>query len=466
MRVAFNKIKITPKDYIGMPMAGYARKHPCLGKLDDIYANGVLITNEKKDNQKASVLLISLDLLKIPLGLSEYIKKLIKREHKLEPDQILIHCTHTHSAPDLTGEFHWPGGLFQVIKGIMFGMNRNDSYIVWFTLRIIKMVDELFKSLKPCKLAWSKKNFNPDIVINRRHPKQSTIPELGVISFIDLDENELIGFILNYSCHPTTLSFMNKKLSADYPGKIIERIAHLTKNKVRVVFFNGMAGDLNPITTCGTNYKELEDDKSKIYNQLGTYTDTQRIGYIIAEEALKLVKSIPNETYYSEIDFEYYLRFFWVPMKDIKYFSKAWFNNKLNYVLKKELLVRVAVITGKDANFPAFTLKRENLKIKAKTVIQFIKFRIKLKEKSNEFGIVAVPGELFEDIGKNFLKETPTSRENTFIFQNSNDWISYLFSPKDYIKEGGYEPVASFSPLCGYYIEKKMLNLFNEIKNK
>lgn len=43
MKVSFSKIKITPKEYIGVPMAGYTRKDPCLGKLDDIHANGVLI---------------------------------------------------------------------------------------------------------------------------------------------------------------------------------------------------------------------------------------------------------------------------------------------------------------------------------------------------------------------------------------------------------------------------------------
>ena len=49
MYVAFDKISITPKDYIGKPMAGYARKEPCLGKLDDIHAYGVLISQNNKN---------------------------------------------------------------------------------------------------------------------------------------------------------------------------------------------------------------------------------------------------------------------------------------------------------------------------------------------------------------------------------------------------------------------------------
>lgn len=42
MNVAFGKIKITPKDYMGKPMAGYARKGPCIGKLDDIHGKSVV----------------------------------------------------------------------------------------------------------------------------------------------------------------------------------------------------------------------------------------------------------------------------------------------------------------------------------------------------------------------------------------------------------------------------------------
>ncbi len=467
MRVSFNKIIISPEDSIGRPMAGYTRKNPCLGKLDDIYAYGVLIEGKSKEKGQNLLLLISLDLLKIPIALCNYIKKKIKEKYpSLEGDQILIHCTHTHSAPDLTGEFFWPGGLLNVMKGIMFGRNRSDHYIVWLVNQIVKMVEDLINNLIPCKMAWSKKKFNPDIVINRRHPTRQSIPELGVISFINLENNNLIGFIINYSCHPTTLSSQNSKLSADYPGKVIERITQLTNNKVGVIFFNGTAGDINPITTCGTNYQKLELDKSSIYDQLGSYNHTKKIGYTIAEEAINLVKAKATKEYYNNLEFQFYLKFFWIPMKDFKYFSKTWFRNKIIYCLKKYLLLKVAKITLKESNFPAFTIKRKRFNMQAKTVIQFIKFNLKNDSNSKTVGIMTVPGELFEDYGNLFLKKSPTRREHSFIFQNSNDWISYLFPAKDYIEEGGYEPLASFSPVCGYFIKKKMLGLFQEIENR
>ena len=466
MRVAFNRIKITPKNYIGMPMAGYARPDPCLGKLDDIFAYGILLEASNMNISNKYLLFISLDLLKVPMSIADYIKTKLNRIFNfLKPEQILIHCTHTHSAPDLTGEFHFPGGLFNSIKGIMFGVNRNDKYIVYFANKIMKMVQQLFDKLKPCKMAWKKMPYNPDIVINRRHPSRKSKPELGVITFRRIDDNELIGFITNYACHPTTLPGENNKMSAEYPGRIINKINELTNNTIKVIYFNGPSADLNPITTCGSNFDELErtgkEGLKKIYDQSGTYDDTIRIGNIIAQEALKLAQSIENEDYFEELNFFTELRHLWIPFKDYKYFKPTWSQNKLSFLMKKYLIIPVTKILSENANFPAFIIKRKPIRIHCYSVIQYIKLKLKSNTKEKELGILAVPGELFEDLGKMLFKNSPTGKENTFIFQNANDWVAYLFSPKEYIDYGGYEPVASFSPRCGEYVLKEMLKLLN-----
>ncbi|MHA1473292.1 MAG: hypothetical protein ACTSQW_09370, partial [Promethearchaeota archaeon] len=92
MKVAFNKTVITPKDYIGKPMAGYARKDLCLGKLDDIHAYGVLINIDENSNKK-HLLMISVDILKLPLSIVEYIKKrLILKFKQLKPYEIVLHA--------------------------------------------------------------------------------------------------------------------------------------------------------------------------------------------------------------------------------------------------------------------------------------------------------------------------------------------------------------------------------------
>ena len=78
---------------------------------------------------------------------------------------------------------------------------------------------------------------------------------------------------------------------------------------------------------------------------------------------------------------------------------------------------------------------------------------------------MTIPGELFEDIGKFLYKYSVTGKNNTYIFQNTQDWIAYLFPLKEYVNEGGYEPIPSFSPICGDYIKNEMKNLIDNIKN-
>ena len=466
MKVAFGKVNITPKDYIGKAMAGYTRTEPCLGKLDDIHAYGILLEEKNINNNCNRLLFISTDLLKIPLSLSEYIKDRIQKFISINPEQILIHATHTHSSFDLTGEFYWPGGALNVMKGIMFGANRNDKYLVWMTKKIVKMVSQLVKELIPCKIAWTKKQIDENIIINRRHPTRRSKSDLGVIAFRKLKDNNLIGIIVNFSCHPTTLSFLNNKLSADFPGRIVFKIQKLTKGRVNAVFFNSYAGDLNPITTCGTNFENLKNNITLIYDQLGTYKHTKSIGYFLGKQALNLAQSIPNEVYFENVELGSCIKKFWIPMKDFKYFSKTWLKNKLLFLLKKYLLIPVTIISGKNPNFSAFHIKYKGLKAKCNTIIQYFKIKASSDSKSKILGIMTAPGELFEEIGKNLLEKSPTGKDNSFIFPNSNDWISYLFPIKEYIEVGGYEPFPSFSPVSGVYIEKEMLKLFEEIKNK
>lgn len=460
MKVAFSKIIITPKDYLGRPMAGYSRKHPCLGLLDNLHAYGALV----EFNNRNPLLLISVDILKLPLSIVEYLKKrLISKFKALKSELILVHATHTHSSFDLTGEFYYQGGTFGFMKGVMFADNKSDDYIVWIVHRIISMVDDLFKNLKPCKIAWNKKGFNPDLVINRRWPLRKTIPDLGIISFKSQNDNELIGIIISYACHPTTLSYLNYKLSADYPGKIISRFEELTNKKTKVIYINGPSGDINPITTSGTNFNKIEKDKTLTYDQLGTYEHTKKIGYKIAEEALKMVQSIGEDEFTEIESINISKKELLIPQKDAKYFSKVWLSNKLKWIIKKAFLFKIAKFDKERVNFPLFTTERKHFRNYGKTIIEYLNLKAKNGKK---LGILTIPGELFEDIGKNLSQKSPNPSKDIFIFQNTQDWIGYLFNLETYIKEGGYEPFMCYSPLCGEYIEKCTIKLFKNIKNK
>jgi hypothetical protein len=259
------------------------------------------------------------------------------------------------------------------------------------------------------------------------------------------------------------LSFQNNQLSADFPGRVISKVDELTINKIKSIYFNGPSGDLNPITTSGTNLEEIDKDKTLSYGQRGTYERTKKIGHTIGEEALRLVNSIPEECYFTDMEIDAYSKIFLIPQKDAKYYSKVWFSNKVKWLIKKYFLFKLAKFDKKYVNFPFFTIERKHLKNYGKTLVQYIKLTT---SNGNTYGLITIPGELFEEIGKNIIVQSPTSQENTLIFQNTQDWIGYLFPLEMYIMEGGYEPFMCFSPLCGAYIEDGAKKLLKEIKDK
>ena len=464
MQVAFSKISITPKEYIGKALAGYTRKEACSGKLDDLYAYSALIECPDSNSENRFLVLIAVDLLKIPISISNYIKdKIIETHSFLKKEQILIHATHTHAGFDLTGEFYWPGGVLNVLRGIMFGANRNDKYIVWFSNKIAVMVAELFEQLIPCKVSWTKSSFNPNLVFNRRNPSEQVNPYLSVIAFKSLESKSLIGIIINYSCHPTTLSYKNSKLSADFIGQIHNKISQLSNGKIKSVYFNSASGDLNPITTFKGGSKVEQIDKDELYIQLGTYDITKEIGYKIAQAALDLAYSIPEQEYCEFHELEIVSKEFWVPMKDVKYFSSKWFLNKLIFIIKKLFLMNIAKYQMLQANFPVFTLNYRFGNYKCKTLIQYLKLKTEFEKQDKVLSILTVPGELFFALGEKLLQVSPSGYNNTIIFQNTQDWIAYLFSLREYTEEGGYEVTPSFSPMCGYYVEKESLKLMDKI---
>ena len=100
-------------------------------------------------------------------------------------------------------------------------------------------------------------------------------------------------------------------------------------------------------------------------------------------------------------------------------------------------------------------------KIECKTLIQKVILKAKNGAKHRNASILTFPGELFDDIGDYFHEHSVTEEENTFIFQNTHDWIGYLFSKKEYVEYGGYELTVSFFHTCGEHVYNEMKDLLN-----
>ncbi len=481
MRVAFGKADITPPgikekgEAARVPMAGYSRPHYARGVLDPMMVRAVLVEDTILGNAKKRFLLLSIDTLKIPLKFADYIKEKVQKYHDINPNQILVHATHTHAAPDLTGEYHWPGGIFSIMRGIMFGLNRNDRYMVFVTRRILEMVGRMAKELVPCKAAFTKTVVPEEVIINRRHPTRRSKSPLGIIAFKHAETGDLAGLVVNFTSHSTTLSNMNDKLSGDFPGRMMDHVEEMTGGRVKAAFLGGASGDINPITTCGTDYERLS--VNAILGQKGTEEHMSRLGNFVAERALEVTRAIPEDKFHEKLEYKSWVRTIWVPLRDFTHYHNASpfkaalvkLQNRVVYGVKKYFLLPVVLAIAGDEdnkpNFPGLAMKRRGTRMNCYSKIMYLRFTLSSRgrKKSEEFSIVAVPGEPFEDIGNYLLSKSHTAPENTLIVQHANDWFAYFFDLNEYTDMGGMEPLEGTTPVAGYYIKREFAKFLEDI---
>jgi len=479
MLAAVGRIKITPPDflggYIGKRMAGYNPTPICEGKYDDIYAYAVLIEEVILNNIKKYLLLISMDILQIPLLFSEYIKEKIEEKYKIHKNQILIHATHTHKSMDMTGVFSMGKNFPSVIKGIIRGayIVWNDKYKVWIAKQITELVGNLLKDLKPTKIGFKRELINEPIVRNRK--KNIRFDQfMNVIVLKSIETDKIYSIICNFGIHPTTMGHKDKYLSAEYPGAFVRHILEISNGMILGIYFTAPAGNLGPLFG-GIAQKfdkpfYYRNNEGKLVKQ-SHYAFTKKLGMIIADYAYKIANEINSEDYYDEIHFKGYTHTFWVPMEDYtkRYISPiVKFKNRIVHLVKRYILIPLAIhlANWKEPNFPGFALKHKKNKINVYSILQYFIVELSNNSKKEIYSIVGVPGELFTELADKIMKYSITKPENTIIFQASNDWIAYLFPLSEYILYGGYEPMASFCPLCGAYVVNNFKELIENIKNE
>ncbi|MBN2153131.1 MAG: neutral/alkaline non-lysosomal ceramidase N-terminal domain-containing protein [Candidatus Lokiarchaeota archaeon] len=469
LRVSFGRVSVTPDDLTGVSLAGFYRRHRAQGVLDTLYARGIMVEDTILGNVKKRVLLISVDTMKVPLSFTNYIKEKIFDAYKVPPGAILIHPIHTHAGIDLTGEYHWPGGLGNTVRSIMFGMGYNDRMLVWMARQIVKMVGELVEHLEPARIAWGRSVIGDRVIVNRRHWTRPYHADLGVICFKNATTGKMIGAIVNYGAHPTILSNKNHKLSAEWPGRLVERLEEV--GGFKAAFFNDAAGDVSP------SFREFRMIFKKLRAARGRFRIAPDVrikamegyGWMIADRALALVQSIPDEHYCDNIESKCYTRTVWFPIEDFKgrYNALVRIQNRFWHLSKKYILLPIvfATTSGKEPNFPGLALKHRGLiDVQCYTKIQYFQFRARDSRSGAEraFNIIGLPGEPLRHFGRSLQRKTKEGFDDSFLFQMSNDWMAYLLDYSEYTYGGG-EPMESLAPVAGKYLKRHFVQLLADV---
>ena len=238
------KADITPKKPIWM--AGYGgRTKPSEGTLHPLWAKALALEDAKGNR----AVIISTDTLGMTASIYANLKARLAKEHKLQPEQIMLNASHTHTGPVLRG------GLYDIYPLNAAHIKRIEEYSARMENEIVRITGEALKNLEPVTLKHGIgiTRFG----VNRRENKPySDVPKLiaaqALKGPIDHDVPvlavykglELKAVVFGYACHSTTLGI--QKFSGDYSG--FTQIALEKSHPGALALFSaGCGADINPL---------------------------------------------------------------------------------------------------------------------------------------------------------------------------------------------------------------------------
>jgi hypothetical protein len=165
----------------------------------------------------------------------------------LEPGELLVNCSHTHAAPwAAMSRSHNPGG--ELIGPYLDQLSRS----------ILEAGREAIDGLVPATLTWA--TGRCDLARNRDLPDpaggngrficgfnpSARADDTLVVGRATADaDGRVLGTVVNYACHPTTLAWDNTLISPDYIGAMRELVESHTGG-APCVFLQGASGELGP----------------------------------------------------------------------------------------------------------------------------------------------------------------------------------------------------------------------------
>jgi hypothetical protein len=216
----------------------------------------------KSAHEKA--LLLSFDLLGFNSQIAETLRARIRQITGFEDRQIILACTHTHSAPP-TIELTKTGKI-------------NPVYVRLLAERTSSAVKEALSRSFEASCRYTAFRL-PEVSVNRRDPSRTTNHVLSLLQF--QAHGRTLAAVIHYSAHPNAVC--EDRISADYPGYLCRRIEE-ELGVPFALFVLGAAGDANPQID-RFSYDEMQRVGQFIFESIRTNLDR---GEWIGTEALRL----------------------------------------------------------------------------------------------------------------------------------------------------------------------------------
>lgn len=370
LKVGSAKRIITPDPLIAVS-GGVGTPKPAHIKNGDLSVRAIVF---EKGSERIAV--VNIDNLGWPAVLGDKSRKLIKG---IPPENILIGVTHTHSAPDAYA--------FPDEKG---NVGADLKYLDWCVIQIADAVNEAIENLENADLKIAVGEAKGQIAYNYYAPKLYD-SRCGVIQAIGKNGKTIVTLV-NYAIHPEVIGNSRDILSPDMVGPLYDRIEE--KAGGMAIFMNGAQGGM--VTA---------DNRRKDGKEASDWAECQRIGFLLADEALRIVSEAPIQ------------------------------ETPNIYCTSKEVQFPV------DSEMMRYILNNSPLNLNT-TKNNTINTRLNLLNIGTA-QVLTIPGEALPNIGYYLKRNMPT--DQAFLFGLTNDAFGYILTKEDFNSFDRYDYVSRTS---------------------
>jgi hypothetical protein len=370
---------ITPNPLLPVS-GGMGRPRPAKEKRGELTARALVL--RKGD---VSVAIVALDSLGFPSVLGDRVRAKVTR---IPGQNILIASTHTHSAPDCYA--------FPDVQG---GHTGDLKYMDFVCAKAAEAVNAAIDQLQPAWLKIATGEAKGKIAYNYYAPDLYD-RRMSVIQALS-PQGKVIATLVNYAIHPEVLGNNVGILSPDLVGPLCEKIELQTGGAA--LFLNGAQGGM--ITADNRNLNELRDPLRAYWNDARSWEECLRIGRLMADEALRIVKDAGEQR------------------------DPSLFCDSRSVRFPVESLLMWAVIIGSPLHYPH-------------NADQSINARLNLVNIGNA-QVLTIPGEALPNIG--FYLKRKMRGKHHLLFGLTNEAFGYILTKVDFNSFPRYEYVSRTS---------------------
>ena len=436
-RAASAQVEITPTN--GTPLAGYYHARAVAGMLDPLHAKTIVM---EQDGVHAA--LVVLDVAYTTQALVDAARAAVQKQCGIEGDHVMISATHTHTGPTLprlnlmdklTKADSPPGVAYMQSLSDLIAKSVNDAKAKLapvtpsFTIADGKGISFNRRVLKEgsTEAIWQPKTIDTATM----RPAGPVDPDIGILVFNSTGtEPKPVASLLNFAMHPTSVG-SGPKVSADFPGVFTKLVNERHGPDMISVFANGCCGNINP-----NDYFT------------GTRRNHLQIGALLADATDAA----------------------WPSLKPLKTFAPRIASTRVT--LQRRSYTEAEIAKAKDM-IAAMPAKKFGTVAMAEAVCiletigkqdEPLSVEVQAIPFSDEAAIVALPGEIFVELGLALKEQSPF--KHTMITELANGSIGYIPDSRAY-PQGNYEVVsARCAQGSGELLVEASLKLLGELARR